>query len=606
MLSPQNYSSDSRQMWKAVGGDGHEVLDHVILSERKRSRGVQLTRQLWTKRFKNEPYDAEELLGGISIVSDGANGKSFRATQSSLSSYISFDVIHAASEQAAFFYQISMSHYRDINFVSGAVERYAKFLMLNQQYRDTRFVPTSDIDIVWRAHVLHPVNYRSYTEKHLGKLLVHEGFQGACAGGGDVAERREDAMRKWKEKFGAKMKRNGAMWRGNVGREERLLTGTIEMIAQDLTDTGSFDITETDPGRVLKTEDCPALAKVEWVYLTEARTRPPPPEQSVTGGEVCIERATSLRKSADTQPILDCRVRHTLIQDHGALEPSGYHTFLDIFKRGEKSQTAYPIATAHDTLPHTIPKKDVLKASNPFTSAEKVLVLRMYGRDWAFLTGEWVGFQAPRQGGFLRLRIMFIESGTWAEVTREAKRAVRSTRPGKYSIALPGQGSLQNRTIAFNLSTGKLDVTCGGHVLPAYLMSMSAAAVFIALQPKYRPRDRRKRSETTMYPAWTVRQGEYAMLRGVGGEVISDGRRHGLGAMLHCAKQNEYVPDAEPSGAIRDGVTNSRQFVTAGERVGIPFAIGRGRGLGGGGFGGFGGGCGGGGCGCGGGCGGGC
>lgn len=56
-----------------------------------------------------------------------------------------------------------------------AIARYEKFLVLAAKFKNQRLAPTLDIDLVWHAHMLHPVSYASDCQKLFGYILDHHG-----------------------------------------------------------------------------------------------------------------------------------------------------------------------------------------------------------------------------------------------------------------------------------------------------------------------------------------------------------------------------------------------------------------------------------------------
>ncbi|CAG8479664.1 9089_t:CDS:2 [Ambispora leptoticha] len=41
-------------------------------------------------------------------------------------------------------------------------------------YMGSLFVPTLDIDLAWHTHILHPLLYRNFTIKHMGRVINHD------------------------------------------------------------------------------------------------------------------------------------------------------------------------------------------------------------------------------------------------------------------------------------------------------------------------------------------------------------------------------------------------------------------------------------------------
>jgi hypothetical protein len=59
-------------------------------------------------------------------------------------------------------------------WMTRAVDRYGKFLMLVAQKPDLRVVPTLDIDLIWHAHMLSPYDYQRDCLRIAGRVLNHD------------------------------------------------------------------------------------------------------------------------------------------------------------------------------------------------------------------------------------------------------------------------------------------------------------------------------------------------------------------------------------------------------------------------------------------------
>lgn len=55
-----------------------------------------------------------------------------------------------------------------------AVSRYKRFLFLAKTYPKAELVPTTDIDLVWHNHMLHPKSYYNDCLQYLGFILDHK------------------------------------------------------------------------------------------------------------------------------------------------------------------------------------------------------------------------------------------------------------------------------------------------------------------------------------------------------------------------------------------------------------------------------------------------
>jgi hypothetical protein len=56
---------------------------------------------------------------------------------------------------------------------TNATTRYNKFLSLMKE-QNTLLVPTLDIDLAWHTHQIHASHYRTFTQKHIGRIVNHD------------------------------------------------------------------------------------------------------------------------------------------------------------------------------------------------------------------------------------------------------------------------------------------------------------------------------------------------------------------------------------------------------------------------------------------------
>ena len=78
------------------------------------------------------------------------------------------------SRQGSFFYQVSLDHYRDSEFLVDAFTRYRMYLFLKKQYKDKFLVPCYDMDLVWHTHQVSTLHYTKDMNAILGFVLKHD------------------------------------------------------------------------------------------------------------------------------------------------------------------------------------------------------------------------------------------------------------------------------------------------------------------------------------------------------------------------------------------------------------------------------------------------
>jgi hypothetical protein len=86
-------------------------------------------------------------------------------------------------------------------FIEVALRRYECYLWLLKKFPDMLFVPTIEIEMCWRSHLLRPDKYLKDTERIFGKLLPH-----VINPSTSLVELHQDALANtsllWKKEFG--------------------------------------------------------------------------------------------------------------------------------------------------------------------------------------------------------------------------------------------------------------------------------------------------------------------------------------------------------------------------------------------------------------------
>jgi len=113
-----------------------------------------------------------------------------------------YDIISASSRQKSFFYQVSLPHYQERNFLSSSIKRYVKFLYLKQRHPDSFLVPCYDIDIVWHTHQANTFKYWQDTVNLLGKLFNHDDSVNDRTAGSKLQNASEFTSSLWNAAYG--------------------------------------------------------------------------------------------------------------------------------------------------------------------------------------------------------------------------------------------------------------------------------------------------------------------------------------------------------------------------------------------------------------------
>ena len=154
MLSPLDYERDCNEIVSTL-------VDHRILVGEQRELGLQRARRLWNPLYSSTGESFE-----VDLTAPLGEVPRFK-------SKIQYDIVAACGRQRVFNYQVSLPHFEDERFLVEALIRYQHHLLLKVEHPDTFFVPCYDFDLMWHAHQLHPVIYRTDTMRILGKVLKH-------------------------------------------------------------------------------------------------------------------------------------------------------------------------------------------------------------------------------------------------------------------------------------------------------------------------------------------------------------------------------------------------------------------------------------------------
>jgi hypothetical protein len=104
-------------------------------------------------------------------------------------------------------------------FVAHAFQRYKAFLKLKLLHPDLLLIPTVDIEMCWRSHLLRPEKYKTDTEALFGKILPHPP-NGVPAWNLLKKQARQTTSSIWQEQFGVVYLKGGAISHGEKVMED--------------------------------------------------------------------------------------------------------------------------------------------------------------------------------------------------------------------------------------------------------------------------------------------------------------------------------------------------------------------------------------------------
>lgn len=129
-------------------------------------------------------------------------------------SRITYALKSACVRQKDFYYQVSLPHFTNDEFLKLCLERYKKFLYLKKIKSNEFIVPCYGIDIIWHTHQLCPKSYAQETSQFLGHVFPHDDTVNDRTPGSRLNTCGDRTRQLWKEVFGEDFFFAGVMYRG--------------------------------------------------------------------------------------------------------------------------------------------------------------------------------------------------------------------------------------------------------------------------------------------------------------------------------------------------------------------------------------------------------
>lgn len=155
LLAPRDYEQDCANLLS-------QVVDHKPMNRSQREQGLQNARDLWDNAYPAEPFE-------IDLNQPAPMTMPYY-------SRIGYDLEKASHNLSKFYYQVSLPHFTDAKFLASAIERYEHHLQLKSQHPYVPMVPSTDVYLVWLAHLQHHMNYKQVTAEVFGAVLNHESY----------------------------------------------------------------------------------------------------------------------------------------------------------------------------------------------------------------------------------------------------------------------------------------------------------------------------------------------------------------------------------------------------------------------------------------------
>ncbi|KAF9687415.1 hypothetical protein SADUNF_Sadunf02G0091100 [Salix dunnii] len=186
------------------------------------------TEEFWNRTYPTEPYElnpSTQLVEGVGETILGAQ----KSTE--------YDLVSAVKRQSSFYFQVSSPQMKNNTFLEEAVTRYKGFLYLirrNQERSIKHFsVPTYDVDLIWHSHQRHPVSYCKDLVAIIGRVLEHDDIDSDRSKGKRLDTGFCGTTKKWKETFGSRYWKEGAMHRSDAPSPLKICLGELDTLTQE-------------------------------------------------------------------------------------------------------------------------------------------------------------------------------------------------------------------------------------------------------------------------------------------------------------------------------------------------------------------------------------
>jgi hypothetical protein len=198
MLCPTSYQDCCQQY--------DTLIDYKLISEKERKQLQAQTKPIWESNL-NVSFDYSDI--------NSVNQKEFSLFKSNFD----YNLIEASERQSSFYYQVSLPHFKRIEFLELALLRYKKFLNLKNLNPKAYIVPCYAIDLIWHTHQLHPIAYSLDTQKITGSLFPHDDTTNDRTSGSKLDVSFKNTQDLWKQAYNENFFFSGGMFRGNPAND---------------------------------------------------------------------------------------------------------------------------------------------------------------------------------------------------------------------------------------------------------------------------------------------------------------------------------------------------------------------------------------------------
>jgi len=248
MLCPTSYQDCCQQY--------DTLIDYKLISEKERKQLQAQTKPIWESNL-NVSFDYSDI--------NSVNQKEFSLFKSNFD----YNLIEASERQSSFYYQVSLPHFKRIEFLELALIRYKKFLNLKNLNPKAYIVPCYAIDLIWHTHQLHPIAYSLDTQKITGSLFPHDDTTNDRTSGSKLDVSFKNTQDLWKQAYNQNFFFSGGMFRGNPANDLYYFRSNANQLNQYCYQYSQFELKEAKLEGIDESLKTSFDIKVNFIMLHE-------------------------------------------------------------------------------------------------------------------------------------------------------------------------------------------------------------------------------------------------------------------------------------------------------------------------------------------------
>ncbi|CAL4084069.1 unnamed protein product, partial [Meganyctiphanes norvegica] len=363
------------------------MLNHSLMNETELQVARGHCQKLWEANYPDEPWY---------VLDDPTKSQVFISGDKQTK--MSYDITAAVERQSAFYYQVSLPHHRDDEFLRNSEIRYRQFLALVWANPTHLIVPTYDIDVLWHTHQVHPKKYEIDTKALLKKILDHDDSVNQRHRGSKLNTSDRFTRQQWRSSFRSKYSRDGAMFRCEPTKRyikplpPSLEDSALTSLPIKLRICGEEIDGQLIPKMEQKFVDESVMTKMYGFVPSVTMVQSESERDNKIFGVPMFTSTFRLLKDSDENklPMLDAEVYHDYTMWHGSA--------LHLYSASNSPEKRQLVALVHTLHNNTLPSQNTWKDSDTRNTelplrntirGERALVVKLCDGDWAVLVGYW-------------------------------------------------------------------------------------------------------------------------------------------------------------------------------------------------------------------------